>query len=897
MKRQTHTIFRLFAVLALVAGVLGSLVPVGKVHGIAGGFVIGVTNPNAGQVSEYVIPFVTAVAMPPGGAFIVTFPAGTGLPASITKAQVTWTSPGGVVAFLVTDADPVVNVAARTVTIVIPAASPAPALVAGAQTIRISQVAGITNPFLSATLLSGTYTISVATTAIGEPAGVSAAYAIVPFITFSPAATNQNGVVTILGGGFTPLQTANVTAPAASLTGSAVVAANGTLTINAIRLGGAAGVITVTDGAGILATSAPAVIGLLPTVTVTGCPCKAQDIVTIDVRNAAAPGSVAIGLAGSLGITFASAVATIAAGNIVDVTGALGALPVRAVTAGFDGILGNADDDDLPGVDGVLGTGDDVAVGAGPLGDRDVDAGVDDFRLRIRVPSNTAAGTRTITVNTRTVGVDGFFNTIDDVVGVTGAGTIEVTGRTVTLSPTNGPPGTVVTVTGAGFPASVPVAAANTIGIATGGAAVASGVATDSGGGFTANFTIPAAAVAGARTVTVTYVSPVGDLAANTGFATFTVTTPTVTVALTPNRGPKGTTVAVTGGGFTAAAANTIAVGGMTIAGVAWNAAVIAIGAGDGNLAGTTQVVPAGTAYGTATILATETNAASRTGIAAFTVAQPTLSVSPTTSSIGGTVTAVGAGWVPGSVVFVTRQAVVATAVTADAVGGFTTNVPVPAALWTGAQLTLLIGSNDGATGNASAASTVTVPAAVIVLSAATGAVGSSVTVTGSNFLPITGLTALTLGGIPVLPATPVISDAQGSWSTAFTLPGLLGVQNVAATHGGFGVTAPITVTEAAPAVPGQVVATVALAGLINTAAPATSRLSIAWYQDLATGTFRFLAPGVVTSTLVNIPARSALFLNLTASTTLRIDGVTVVVPAGGRWVVVIDPSTITVVP
>lgn len=91
---------------------------------------------------------------------------------------------------------------------------------------------------------------------------------------------------------------------------------------------------------------------------------------------------------------------------------------------------------------------------------------------------------------------------------------------------------------------------------------------------------------------------------------------------------------------------------------------------------------------------------------------------------------------------------------------------------------------------------------------------------------------------------------------------------------------------------------TVALASLINTVNPSASILSIAWAQDTATGEFKFFAPGVGTSTLTTLQPNTALFLNLTVTSRLRISGRDpITVPAGGRWVALGSSTLVELVP
>lgn len=125
----------------------------------------------------------------------------------------------------------------------------------------------------------------------------------------------------------------------------------------------------------------------------------------------------------------------------------------------------------------------------------------------------------------------------------------EATIPSIAVSPTQGPVGTLVTVTGTGFSVDTQIGSITI----TGGTGITTedctGQTTSTTGTFTCTFTVPSDDAAGAQSVTVSG----GDIlteSADTASATFTVTTPTITLSPAPPLGPVGTSVTVMGTGF-----------------------------------------------------------------------------------------------------------------------------------------------------------------------------------------------------------------------------------------------------------------------------------------------------------------------------------------------------------
>jgi len=137
--------------------------------------------------------------------------------------------------------------------------------------------------------------------------------------------------------------------------------------------------------------------------------------------------------------------------------------------------------------------------------------------------------------------------------GVNSASATFTVTPSITLSPTNGPIGSSVNVTGSGFAASQPVI------VTFAGSTVATtpvSFSTNGFGFFNASFTIPTGQTAGGKTVNAT------DASSNAANATFTVTP---SISLSPTSGNVGSTVTVSGSGFAANSALTAKFAGSTV--------------------------------------------------------------------------------------------------------------------------------------------------------------------------------------------------------------------------------------------------------------------------------------------------------------------------------------------
>jgi len=378
------------------------------------------------------------------------------------------------------------------------------------------------------------------------------------------------------------------------------------------------------------------------------------------------------------------------------------------------------------------------------------------------VTTNAAGGfTATFVVPSSAAGVQAV--TATDAHSNTGSATFTVTTPTITLSPTSGAVGTVVTVTGTGYSVSTRIGTMTFNGATPSGQTCTSQTTT-AAGGFSCTFTVPTVTL-GPHTVTVSG-NDVGTVPLDTASATFTVTTPTIT--LSPAQGPVGVTVTVTGASFASSSTITIKFNGATVA------------TGGSTAAGTftaTFVVPS-TAAGAKTVTATD--ALSNTGSATFTVTTPAINLSPIQGPIGTSVTVTGSGFSVSTTISTmtfngaTPSGQTCTAQTTSATGTFTCTFTIPNEAL-GTYTTIVSGSDIGTVPADTASATFTVTTPMITLTVIQGPIGTSVTVTGSGFSVSTTISTMTFNGATPSgqTCTSQTTSATGTFTCTFTVPSI----------------------------------------------------------------------------------------------------------------------------
>jgi hypothetical protein len=253
------------------------------------------------------------------------------------------------------------------------------------------------------------------------------------------------------------------------------------------------------------------------------------------------------------------------------------------------------------------------------------------FSCAFSVPSGYAGTTPTITVT-------------DSTSGLSGTTQYSVTTPTISLTPTQGPSGISVLVSGTGFTPTTTTGGAITITTTFSGTSIGSCGATvgstgPSIGAFTCTVVISGTASGTAYTVTATGSDGTFDRAT----ASYKITTPAIT--LSPAQGPSGVSVTVTGSGFTQGATITTTIGsGATITSCGATVAT-------GGTFTCSVTITSGTAAAY-TVTATGSDGGADVATKSFTVTTPGLSLNPTSGSTTGTsVTATGSGFTPGATI------------------------------------------------------------------------------------------------------------------------------------------------------------------------------------------------------------------------------------------------------
>ncbi len=283
------------------------------------------------------------------------------------------------------------------------------------------------------------------------------------------------------------------------------------------------------------------------------------------------------------------------------------------------------------------------------------------------------------------------------------------------FTPTTGPVGTSVTITGTNFTGTTAVAFNGT-------SATTFNVVNDT----TITATVPTGATTG--TISVTNANGTG-----TSATSFTVIQPPTVTAFTPTSGPVGTSVTITGTNFTGATA--VAFNGTS----ATTFTVV-------NDTTITATVPSGATTGTISVT---TVAGTGTSSGSFTVIQPptVTAFTPTSGPVGTSVTITGTNFTGATAVAFNGTP----ATTFTVVNDTTITATVPAGATTGP----ISATTVAGTGTSAANFTVLQPPTVTAFTPTSGGIGVPVTITGSGF---TGATTVTFHLTPTTAFT-VVND------------------------------------------------------------------------------------------------------------------------------------------
>jgi len=460
------------------------------------------------------------------------------------------------------------------------------------------------------------------------------------------------------------------------------------------------------------------------------------------------------------------------------------------------------------------------------------------------------------------------------IVCMDGTGAASATTATFTLdpsiavSPIEAASGTVVTVYLYDFPAIDTFAANAAVTLQGVAGTHAAGLA----GATSLSVTLPGAGItSGASTIRVT--------SSSGAYATTPFTVVGRTVIISPSSGAIGTTVNIQGQNFSPGLVH-MGINGITLGTVPWGpAAAVDIDAA-GNFViplvlqgALIEALPAGVGQ---VLLVTDIHGITGGGL--FTITARAITLSTASSGRGTTVTVSGTGFRVNGSVSVSYAGTILTTTTCDGSGNFTAPITVP--LTAAIPSTNTIAATDTARATITATATHSVSSASLSLSAATAAVGSTITVTGTGFAGYTAVTALSIGGLGVLPSPAPNTIADGSFTAAVLVPAMLpGPVAVIATAGGITATASLAVTAAA-VVPPTVTASLT---------PIAGKFDQVWTLDA--GTWKLYDPASpATAEFTNLTPGMGIFIHSTEAVSgVTIGGVVRTLVAGWNLVGIVN--------
>jgi hypothetical protein len=530
-----------------------------------------------------------------------------------------------------------------------------------------------------------------------------------PTITsFAPATGPAGTVVTVTGSGFSgTTAVAFAGTPATAFTVSSGAQITATVPASATT-----GKISVTNPAGTATAAANFIVTVQPSIS-SFSPTGAAVGATVTIDGAGFDGTTGVSFNGTSATTF-----TVVSGTeiMADVPVGTTSGPISVMNSAGTGISAtNFSVTSVPVISSFTPA-------SGPAGTSVTLTGANFSGATGVTFSGKAASTFTVDADTQiTVSVP-VGGTTGKIAVTTSSGTgSSATDFTVIVSsvissftPTSGPAGTTVTLTGTGFTGAT--------GVTFNGAAATFTVNTDA----QITVTVPAGATTGKIAVT----NPAGTA---TSAANYTVIILPVISSFTPTSGPAGTTVTVTGSGFTGAT-------GMTFNGAA---AAFTVNT-DSQI---TATVPAGAATGKIAVTNPAGTATSATNYTVI-ILPVISSFTPTSGPAGTTVTLTGTGFTGAT--RVTFNGAAATTFTVN------TDAQIKATVPAGAATGKIAVTNPAGTGISATDFTVIVTPVISSFTPTSGPRGTQVTILGSGF---TGATKVTFGTL--LSSFVVDSDAQ----------------------------------------------------------------------------------------------------------------------------------------
>ncbi len=382
------------------------------------------------------------------------------------------------------------------------------------------------------------------------------------------------------------------------------------------------------------------------------------------------------------------------------------------------------------------------------------------FSASVTIPSTATPGTHSIIATGATS-------------GYIASAAFKVLAPNLTISPTSGLPGVVISVSGTQFGASEIV----TIKLST----TILGTATASStGAFTASVTIPASTAPATYTISAT-----GGTTGIEALGKFTVLNPNV-LTLSKSYGPPGTVLTVSGSGYAATETVTIKLGTVTL-----GTATTASGAFS-----TSVTVPVSMIPGSYTMTGTG-GTSGHVDSAAFKVTYPPLTLNPTSGTAGTSVSVSGIDFAAAEVVTLTFDTTTVGTVTTSSTGTFTKSITVPSSAAVGSHTITATGGTSKIVESGKYSVLAINSLSISPTSALPGAV---ITVSGAGY-NATETVTIKLGSTTIGTAT----TSSGAFSVSVTIPltmvpGTYTMTGTGATSGhvdsaSFTVNAPITLT------------------------------------------------------------------------------------------------------
>ena len=810
-------ILRIFLVAALVTGIVGSLVPVSRASAALMMTAVTPTLYKANSAAKVTFVLTTGDdEVRIGTQIMLKYPAGFQVPSSV---------PGNSITVNGVSVSAAATGSAGTITFFSPVAVPG-----STTTVIVGTTAGVKSPKMPSEVPPGGFAATIA----GITEDDSTATRTEAFVRFSSGAVRNaaaRGVtVGLTGEGFAKNTGATIAIglDPTTISTSGTIDSNGTLTASfvagSMTFANSGTFIVVTDGAG----NTTGVTDFFPD----GPRFTQSASATISAR--VSPGGTAV----------------------VTLTDWRNTERVTATIAGVD--------IDPIGMTNVIGAG----------------SGTPSLRPALfTVPADTTTGVKQVKLTGAPT-------------GVTITLTIDIVSRSLTVNPTSLAPGQAFTISGSGFSKGGVIPAGTGI--------MVSGVAVN-----------PAAAVTINADGTFLFAgfAPTEDrFSLAPGTKRFEVTDGTLTgtssgvslqsrsATFSPTSGPPGSAVLVTGSGFTVGTGSIVVLtgtGGLAACAIATAGFPVA---SDGTFTGS-FTVPLGCPTGPITIRATDNAATlvpplagtSKTATVVFTVPTGAVVIVPIAGSTGNIATVTGTNFPTSTNLSVLRfgrvSALPIPSPATDAVGSFTVNVTVPAAV-TGGSLTpgavVVTVTVGGVTGTTSF--TLSNPSITIGPSGTTTS-GSSITITGVGFSALSTVTVITIGSAAALPAPAPRTDGIGGFTATILVPALNpGTYTVTVTAGvGFTANGTLTISTGLGVFGQPVDAATALASLLGAGIMELAS-NIRGGGNVASG---FATdPGDRTQALAGNPLtqilpNSVLILTLTQDATVTVSGVSFSVTGG----------------